>query len=229
MQGYGLTETSPVITSNNPYGVKLGTVGRPIRNVKIRIAEDGEIETAGPGVMLGYYKKEQATRETFTEDGWFRTGDIGEIDSDDYLKITDRKKELFKTSGGKYIAPSPIEQMIRSSRFVSQAVLIGNERNFATALIVPNFEMLDSYAKHKGFEPMSPAEYCRDPRIIDLFTRQIESSTEGLGKFETVKKFRLLDREFTVEGGELTPTMKLRRRIVDDKYKALIDEMYNEE
>ena len=229
MQGYGLTETSPVITSNNPSGVKLGTVGRPIRNVKIRIAEDGEIETAGPGVMLGYYKKEQATRETFTEDGWFRTGDIGEIDSDDYLKITDRKKELFKTSGGKYIAPSPIEQMIRSSRFVSQAVLIGNERNFATALIVPNFEMLDSYAKHKGFEPMSPAEYCRDPRIIDLFTRQIESSTEGLGKFETVKKFRLLDREFTVEGGELTPTMKLRRRIVDDKYKALIDEMYNEE
>lgn len=228
MQGYGLTETSPVISSNNPYGVKLGTVGRPIRNVKVRIAEDGEIETTGPGVMLGYYKKDEATRESFTEDGWFRTGDIGQIDEDGYLKITDRKKELFKTSGGKYIAPSPIEQLLRSSRFVSQAVLIGNERKFASALIVPNFEMLDSYAKHKGFEPMTPAEYCRDKRIIDLFGRQIREATAGLGKFETVKTFRLLERELTVDGGELTPTMKLRRRIVDEKYKALIDEMYAE-
>ena len=228
MQGYGLTETSPVITSNNPSGVKLGTVGRPIHNVKVRIALDGEIEAFGPGVMLGYYKKEQATREAFTDDGWFRTGDIGEIDEEGYLKITDRKKELFKTSGGKYIAPSPIEQLLRSSRFVSQAVLIGNERRFASALIVPNFEMLDSYARHKGFEPMPPAEYSRDPRILDLFARQIESATKGLGKFETVKKFRLLDKEMTVEGGELTPTMKLRRRIVDEKYKELIEEMYAE-
>ena len=179
--------------------------------------------------MLGYYRKEQATRDAFTKDGWFRTGDIGEIDREGNLKITDRKKELFKTSGGKYIAPSPIEQMIRSSRFVSQAVLIGDERKFASALIVPNFDMLDSYAKHKGFEPMTPAEYCRDPRIIDLFKRQIDTATSGLGRFETVKKFRLLENEFTVEGGELTPTMKLRRRIVDEKYKALIDEMYAEE
>jgi long-chain acyl-CoA synthetase len=229
MQGYGLTETSPVITSNNPSAIRLGTVGRPIRNVKVRTAEDGEIETQGPGVMLGYYKKERATREAFTDDGWFRTGDVGEIDEDGFLKITDRKKELFKTSGGKYIAPSPIEQLLRSSRFVSQAVLIGNERKFAAALIVPNFDMLDSYAKHKGFAPMTPSEYCRDSRIIDLFERQIASATEGLGKFETVKKFRLVDREFSVEGGELTPTMKLRRRIVDEKYRALIDEMYAEE
>ena len=229
MQGYGLTETSPVLTSNNPEAVKLGTVGRPIRNVRVRVAQDGEIEATGPGVMLGYYKKEQATREAFTDDGWFHTGDIGEIDAEGYLKITDRKKELFKTSGGKYIAPSPIEQLLRSSRFVSQAVLIGNERKFASALIVPNFEMLDSYARHKGFGPMTPSEYCRDPRIIDLFARQIETVTKGLGKFETVKKFRLLDRELTVEGGELTPTMKLRRRVVDEKYKALIDEMYAEE
>jgi long-chain acyl-CoA synthetase len=229
MQGYGLTETSPVLTSNNPSGVKLGTVGRPIRNVRVRVAQDGEIEAMGPGVMLGYYKKEQATREAFTDDGWFRTGDIGEIDEAGYLKITDRKKELFKTSGGKYIAPSPIEQLLRSSRFVSQAVLIGNERKFASALIVPNFDMLDSYARHKGLEPMGPAEYCRDKRIIDLYARQIEAVTEGLGKFETVKKFRLLERELTVEGGELTPTMKLRRRVVDEKYKELIDEMYAED
>ena len=229
MQGYGLTETSPVLTSNNPSGVKLGTVGRPIRNVRVRVAHDGEIEATGPGVMLGYYNKEQATREAFTDDGWFRTGDIGEIDDAGYLKITDRKKELFKTSGGKYIAPSPIEQLLRSSRFVSQAVLIGNERKFASALIVPNFDMLDSYVRHKGLEPMGPAEYCRDKRIIDLYSRQIEAVTEGLGKFETVKKFRLLERELTVEGGELTPTMKLRRRAVDEKYKELIDEMYAED
>lgn len=228
MQGYGLTETSPVITSNNPEASRLGTVGKPIHNAKVRIAADGEIEAFGPGVMLGYYNKPEATREAFTEDGWFRTGDIGEIDADGYLRITDRKKELFKTSGGKYIAPSHIEQMIRSSRFVNQAVLIGNERKFAAALIVPNFDMLDSYAKHKGFKPMSPAEYCRDPRIIDLFERQVAAVTKGLAKFETVKKIALLEKELTVEGGELTPTMKLKRRVIDEKYKNLIDRIYSE-
>lgn len=229
MQGYGLTETSPVITSNNPRESRLGTVGKPIHNVKVRIAADGEVEAFGPGVMLGYYNKEQATRDAFTDDGWFRTGDIGEIDADGFLKITDRKKELFKTSGGKYIAPSPIEQMIRSSRFVNQAVLIGNERKFASALIVPNFEMLDSYAKHKGIQPMSHSEFCRDERIIDLFERQIAAATKGLAKFETVKKIALLENEMTVDTGELTPTMKLKRRVIDEKYKAIIDSLYPEE
>ncbi len=228
MQGYGLTETSPVIASNNPVDMKLGTVGKPIRNTKVRIAEDGEIEASGPGVMLGYYKKEQATRETFTEDGWFRTGDIGEIDDEGFLKITDRKKELFKTSGGKYIAPSPIEQMIRSSRFVNQVVLIGNERKFASALIVPNFDMLDSYAKHKGFKPMSPTEYCGDPKIVDLFERQVTTATKGLAKFETVKKIALLEKELSVDGGELTPTLKMKRRVIDTKYKDVIDRIYTE-
>lgn len=226
MQGYGLTETSPVITSNNPIDTKLGTVGKPIRNTKVRIASDGEIEATGPGIMLGYYKKEQATRDAFTDDGWFRTGDIGEIDDEGFLKITDRKKELFKTSGGKYIAPSPIEQMIRSSRFVNQAVLIGNERKFAAALIVPNFEMLDSYAKHKGFKQMTPAEYCKDPKILDLFERQVAAATKGLAKFETVKKIALLENELSVDGGELTPTMKMKRRVIDTKYKDLIDQLY---
>ncbi len=226
MQGYGLTETSPVITSNNPEASRLGTVGRPIRNMEVRIAADGEIEAYGPGVMLGYYNKEQATRDVFTEDGWFRTGDIGELDADGFLRITDRKKELFKTSGGKYIAPSPIEQMIRSSRFVNQAVLVGNERKFAAALIVPNFEMLDSYAAHKGFTKMTHAEYCRDPKIIDLFERQVAAATKGLSQFESVKKIALLEQELTVEDGELTPTMKLKRRVIDEKYKAVIDEIY---
>jgi len=226
MQGYGLTETSPVVSSNNPSAVKAGTVGRPIRNVSVRIAEDGEIEVFGPGVMAGYYRKEQATNEAFTADGWFRTGDIGTVDSDGYLKITDRKKELFKTSGGKYIAPAHIEQMIVASRFVSQVVLVGNERKFPAALIVPNFEMLASYAQLKGLELKTPAEFCTHPRILDLFERQIESHTAGLAQFEKVKKIALLDRELTVENGELTPTLKTKRRVVDERYKEIIDQLY---
>lgn len=226
MQGYGLTETSPVISSNNPTNIRVGTVGKPIRNVEVRIAADGEIETRGPGVMLGYYHKEEATREAFTEDGWFRTGDIGDLDADGYLTITDRKKELFKTSGGKYIAPSHIEQMIKSSRFVNQVVLVGNERKFPAALIVPNFEMLESYAELKGLEIKTPADFCSHERIRNLFERQIAQHTKGLAQYETVKKFVLIENELTVESGELTPTLKVKRRVVDQNYKALIDGMY---
>ncbi len=226
MQGYGLTETSPVISSNNPTDIRLGTVGKPIRNVQARIAEDGEIEVRGPGVMLGYYKKEDATRDAFTVDGWFKTGDIGTIDKDGFLRITDRKKELFKTSGGKYIAPSPIEQMIKSSRFVSQVVLIGNERKFPAALIVPNFEQLESYAKLKGLALKTPAEFCASPRIIDLIERQMAGVTQSLSQFEKAKKIALLDHELTVEGGELTPTLKVKRRVIDEKYKDVIDRIY---
>lgn len=228
MQGYGLTETSPVISSNNPYAVKLGTVGRPIHNTRIRIASDGEVEVTGPGVMLGYYNKPEATRDVFTEDGWFKTGDIGEIDDDGFLRITDRKKELFKTSGGKYIAPSPIEQMIRSSRFVSQAVLVGNERKFAAALIVPNFDMLESYVNLKHLRASTPAEMCSNPRIIDLLERQVAAATAGLARYETVKKIALLDKELSVEGGELTPTLKIKRRVVEQKYKDVIEKLYSD-
>lgn len=226
MQGYGLTETSPVISSNNPSASRVGTVGRPIRNVQARIASDGEIEVTGPGVMQGYYNKEAETKEAFTEDGWFRTGDIGEIDNDGFLKITDRKKELFKTSGGKYIAPSLIEQMIRSSRFVSQAVLVGDGRKFPAALIVPNFEMLESYARLKELEISTTEEFCKHPRIINLFARQIEAATVSLAQYEKVKAFALLKSELTVESGDLTPTLKVKRRVVDEKYQALIDEIY---
>ena len=228
MQGYGLTETSPVLTSNNPGSSRLGSVGRPIRNVQIRIADDGEIEAKSPGVMLGYYNKPEATRDAFTEDGWFRTGDIGQLDEDGFLFVTDRKKELFKTSGGKYIAPAPIEQKIRSSRFVNQVVLVGNDRKYAVALIVPNFDMLESYVKHKGLPAMTRPEYCKDPRIIDLMERQVASATKVLARFESVKKIALLENEFTVEGGELTPTMKVKRRVIDQKYKDLIDRTYSE-
>jgi long-chain acyl-CoA synthetase len=226
MQGYGLTETSPVISSNNPFAARLGTVGRAIRNVKVRIAADGEIEATGPGVMLGYYKKDNATADAFTPDGWFRTGDIGTLDDDGFLKITDRKKELFKTSGGKYIAPSPIEQMIRASRFVSQVVLVGNERKFPAALIVPNFEQLESYAHLKSLNLKTPREFCESPRIVDLLERQVAGLTQGLSQYEKVKKIVLLENELTVEGGELTPTLKVKRRVIDEKYRAVIDKIY---
>jgi len=228
MQGYGLTETSPVVTSNNPSASRVGTVGRPIRDVQVRIASDGEIEVRGPNVMLGYYHKDAATKAAFTDDGWFKTGDIGEIDDDGFLKITDRKKELFKTSGGKYIAPSPIEQMLRSSRFVNQAVLVGNERKFPAALIVPNMEMLESYAKLKEIDISSEDEYYTNPLILDLFTRQIEAMTPGLSKFEKVKRFALLKQELTIESGELTPTLKVKRRVVDEKYKDVIDKIFRD-
>ncbi|MDQ3180022.1 MAG: long-chain fatty acid--CoA ligase, partial [Acidobacteriota bacterium] len=226
MQGYGLTETSPVISSNNHLNLRMGTVGKTIRNVEIRIAADGEIEVSGPNVMLGYYNKPEATRDAFTEDGWFKTGDIGAIDKDGFLKITDRKKELFKTSGGKYIAPSPIEQMITGSRFVSQVVLVGNGRKFPAALIVPNFEQLENYAKLKHLDLKTPAEFCRNPRIINLIERQIAELTANLSRYEKVKRIALLERELTVEGGELTPTLKVKRRVVNEKYGAIIERIY---
>ncbi len=228
MQGYGLTETSPVVTTNTGMHARLGTVGKPIRNVQVRIAEDGEIEVSGANVMLGYYNKPEATREAFTADGWFKTGDIGTLDSDGFLKITDRKKELFKTSGGKYIAPSPIEQLIKASRFVSQVVLVGNERNFPAALIVPNFEQLGNYSKIKNLDIKSPAEFCSHPRIIDLIERQITELTQNLSHYEKVKKIALLENELTVEGGELTPTLKVKRRVVDEKYRAIIEKIYSD-
>jgi long-chain acyl-CoA synthetase len=192
----------------------------------VRIADDGEIETRGPQVMRGYWNKPAETRAVFTDDGWFKTGDIGSLDADGYLTITDRKKELLKTSGGKYIAPQPIEQLIKSSRFVNQVVVIGNDRKFASALIVPDWEQLESYAKLKGLNLSTRAEFCRHPRIIDLFERQIAARTQNLAQFEKIKRIALLGEELTVEGGELTPTLKVKRRVVDQKYRDVIDRIY---
>ncbi|HEY0458038.1 MAG TPA: long-chain fatty acid--CoA ligase [Pyrinomonadaceae bacterium] len=228
MQGYGLTETSPVISSSNPIDMRLGTVGKPIRNTEVRIAADGEIEVSGAGVMLGYFNKPDATRDAFTEDGWFKTGDIGEFDRDGFMKITDRKKELFKTSGGKYIAPSPIEQRIKGSRFVSQVVLVGNDRKFPAALIVPSFEQLESFARNERLSLKTPKDFCADERIVKLIESEVAELTKDLSKFEKVKKIALLEQEMTVEGGELTPTLKVKRRVVDEKYKDVIDKIYAE-
>jgi long-chain acyl-CoA synthetase len=226
IQGYGLTETSPVITASSIEENRVGTVGKPIRNVQVRIAPDGEIETRGPNVMRGYYNKPEETRAVFSEDGWFKTGDIGTIDAEGFLRITDRKKELFKTSGGKYIAPQPIEQLIKGSPFVNQVVLIGNGRRFPAALIVPNWDRIESYAKLKGIETSAHADLCKHPRIIDLFERQLAGLTSDLAQFEKVKKIGLLENELTIESGELTPTLKVKRRVVDEKYRDLIDSLY---
>ncbi|MCW5961760.1 MAG: long-chain fatty acid--CoA ligase [Pyrinomonadaceae bacterium] len=228
MQGYGLTETSPVNTTNTPEFSRLGTVGKPIRNVQIRTADDGEIEVFGPNVMVGYFNKPEATREVFTNDGWLKTGDIGTIDDDGFLTITDRKKELFKTSGGKYIAPSPIEQLIKGSRYVNQVVLVGNERKFPAALIVPSFEDLEHFARSVDLKIESPAEFCSHPKILELFEAEIEKACERLSRYEKVKKIALIPEELTVEGGEMTPTLKIKRRVVNEKYSGVIDRIYDD-
>jgi long-chain acyl-CoA synthetase len=228
VQGYGLTETSPVISAGQLHDNRVGTSGKPIRHVQVRIAADGEIETRGPQVMLGYWNKPEETRAAFTDDGWFRTGDVGYLDSDGYLTITDRKKELLKTSGGKYIAPQPIEQLIKTSRFVNQVVVIGDSRKFPAALIVPDWQQLDGYAQYKGYDLRTRADFCRDPRIIDLFERQIAARTRDLAQFEKIKRVALLETEFTLEGGELTPTLKVKRRVIDEKYRVVIDQLYRE-
>ncbi len=227
VQGYGLTETSPVITAGIAEDNRVGTVGKAIGNVEVRIATDGEIESRGPNVMQGYYNKREETRAVFTDDGWFKTGDIGTLDEDGFLRITDRKKELFKTSGGKYIAPQPLEQMIKGSRFVNQVVLVGNARKFPAALIVPDWERVESYAQLKGIKASGRAELCKHPRIIDLFERQVAGLMPDLAQYERVKKVALLENELTIEGGELTPTLKVKRRVVDEKYRDVIDELYS--
>jgi long-chain acyl-CoA synthetase len=231
VQGYGLTETSPVIAAGTLEDNRIGTVGRPIKNVEVRIAPDGEIETRGPNVMRGYYRKPAETRAVLTDDGWFKTGDIGLLDADGFLKITDRKKELFKTSGGKYIAPSAVEGRIKGSRFVNQVVLIGHGRKYAAALIVPDWDQLRAYTQHKGIRDAgdTPAELCRDARILDLMQRQVDSLCADLSQYERVKRVALLERELSIEGGELTPTLKVKRRVVDEKYRDVIARLYAEE
>ncbi len=230
LQGYGLTESSPVITANSAIQNRLGSVGRTIPGVTVRIADDGEILCAGPNVMKGYFNKPTESEAALKSDAegvvWLQTGDIGHLDSDGFLFITDRKKDLLKTSGGKYIAPQPIENAIKQSRFVSQAVVIGDQQKFPAVLIVPNMEALSSYATLKGIRYGDSADLLRDPRIVDLFERQVAKYTSHLAQFEKIKAVGLIPNELTVESGELTPTLKVRRRIVVEKYKDLIAALY---
>jgi long-chain acyl-CoA synthetase len=226
-EGYGLTETSPVITCNRPSFVKPGTVGLPLEQVELKIAADGEILTRGPHVMKGYFKKPAATAEAIDADGWFHTGDIGFLDAEGALVITDRKKDIIVTSGGKNIAPQPIENRLKANKFFTEVVMIGNKRNFAAALVVPNFDVLEPWAKAQGIAAASRDELVRRPEVAAHYQALVNEMTPDLAQFEKIKKLALLTREFSQEAGEITPTLKVKRRVVEERYKPLIDAMYS--
>ena len=232
LQGYGLTESSPGITSCSDTHNRLGSVGRAIPGVTIKIADDGEILATGKNIMQGYYNKPEETAATLETDAegrvWLHTGDIGQLDKDGYLFITDRKKDLLKTSGGKYIAPQPIENLIKRSRFVNQVVIIGNDRKFPAALIVPQLDVLKAHAEQLGINAGSTAELIAHPQIVSLIENEIAQCTTELSQYEKIKAVLLLDHELTVESGELTPTLKVKRRVVVEKHKKAIDRLYHE-
>jgi long-chain acyl-CoA synthetase len=231
MEGYGLTETSPVISVNMMADrhFKIGTVGKPIDKVQVRIAEDGEVLCKGPNVMMGYYKNEEKTKEVLTEDGWFHTGDIGEIDAEGFLKITDRKKEIFKTSGGKYVAPQVMENTFKASMFIEQIMVIGENRKHPAALIVPSFDHIKDYYGHKHVSYPGPEKVITDPLFVKKIEKVINHYNEGFGKWEQIKKWEFLMEPFSIQGGELTPTLKLKRKAILSKYEGLVNKIYSEE
>jgi long-chain acyl-CoA synthetase len=225
-QGYGLTETSPVVSANCPNANRVGSVGKPIRHVDVRIAEDGEIFVHGPCVMRGYYEKPEETRAVISRDGWLATGDIGRVDADGYLYVTDRKKDLFKTAAGKFVAPQPIENLLRSRPLILNAVLVGDKRKFIAALIVPNFSVVDSAARQQGRSFASHEQLAADSWVHDLIGKEVEGVNASLAQYETIKRFSLLDHDFTFDGGQLTYTLKLKRRVVEERYAKVIEGLY---
>ncbi|HXS75131.1 MAG TPA: long-chain fatty acid--CoA ligase [Terracidiphilus sp.] len=228
-EGYGLTETSPVIALNNPEVHRMGAVGKSLSNVELRLADDGELLVRGPSIFVGYWNKPDANAECFNADGWFSTGDIARFDQDGFLYITDRKKELLKTSGGKLVAPQPIENKLKNSVMVAQVALVGDKHKFISALIAPNFAALDGWARHAGLESLDRRAMVSDSRVVALFAEVVREANSGLANFETIKRFRLVPDEWTQDSGELTPSMKLKRRVINAKYAAEIDELYADE
>ncbi len=226
LEGYGLTETSPVIAVNTPWNNRQGSVGKPIEGAEVKIAGDGEICTRGPYVMRGYFNKPEATAEVIDREGYFHTGDIGRLDEDGYLYITDRKKDLIVTSAGKNIAPQPIENLMKTHPLIAEIVMVGNARNYPTALVVPNFENLVRVAAENGVANASRQELVANPRVIELVEHAITSMSKELAQYEKIKKITLLPIEFSIDAGELTPTLKVKRRVVEAKHKDLIDRMY---
>jgi long-chain acyl-CoA synthetase len=226
LEGYGLTETSPVITVNRIERLKPGSVGLPLEGVEVKVADDGEILTRGPHVMKGYYNRPEATAETIGKDGWLHTGDVGVIDNDGFLIITDRKKDILVTSGGKNIAPQPIENHLKTNKFFTEVVMVGNKRNYPAALIVPNFDSLEKWARETGVGFASREELVDRPEVAEHYKLLINEMSTELAQFERIKKVAVLPREFTIEAGELTPTLKVKRRVIEQKYKDAIDRMY---
>ncbi|NOZ75349.1 MAG: long-chain fatty acid--CoA ligase, partial [FCB group bacterium] len=228
LEGYGLTETSPVITVNRIELYKFGTVGPPIEGVEVKIAEDGEILCRGDNVMKGYYNNPEATKEVLDEDGWFHTGDVGEFDEDGYLRITDRKKNLIVTSGGKNIAPAPLENALTKSKYIEQCLVIGDRRKFISALVVPSFEALYDWAKANNVAIDDHSELVQNEKVIALYNGVVEESMAEFAKYEKVKKITILPNPWTIEDGELTPKLSVKRKVVESKYKAEIDAIYGE-
>jgi long-chain acyl-CoA synthetase len=228
-EGYGLTETSPVISLNTPVKHRMGATGMPIGNVELKVAEDGELLVRGPSVFPGYWNRPEANAECFDADGWFKTGDIGHFDADGFLFITDRKKELLKTSGGKMVAPQPIENKLKNSILVAQAALVGDKHKFISALISPNFTALEDWAKQHNVEAGTRAQLVADSRVTALYGEIIREVNGTLANFETLKRFRVVADEWTQESGELTPSIKLKRRVITQKYAGVISELYADE
>jgi long-chain acyl-CoA synthetase len=227
-EGYGLSETAPVLNVNTPNAVKMGTVGKAIPGVQLQIAGDGEILAKGPNIMKGYWNLAEATAEVIDQEGWFHTGDIGEIDSEGFLRITDRKKELIINAYGKNVAPAPIESSLKSSRFIGQAVAIGDRRKFLSALLVPDFEVLKPWAEKQGIGTASNEALLKDPKVRALYAAEVQAVNAHLASFEKIVAWELLPNEFTLETGELTPTQKVKRRVVNKKYGDIIERLYNE-
>ncbi len=227
LEGYGLTETSPVIAVNTLEDIKFGSVGKLMPGVEVKIAEDGEILTKGPHVMKGYYKMEAETQEVI-KDGWFYTEDVGYLDDEGFLTITDRKKDLIVTAGGKNVAPQPIENILKTNPYISSAVIIGDKRKFISALIVPNFEKLEEYANANNISYSDYGDLVKNDMVVNFIESEINRATPGLASYEKVKKVALLDREFEIEKGEITPTLKVKRNIIEQKYRGTIDNIYQE-
>lgn len=225
-EGYGLTETSPVVSASvcTLEDMRIGYVGKLISDVEVKIASDGEILVKGPNVMQGYYKQPELTEEVL-QNGWFHTGDIGQMHGE-YLKITDRKKEMFKTSGGKYIAPQAMENKFKESSLIDQLIVVGENKNYPSALVIPSFDALKDYCQYKGIPYTGDAEMIKKPEIIEKYNREIEELNKFFGKWEQIKRFKLLQDPWSIESGELTPTMKLKRKVIHQKFEKEIEELY---
>ena len=226
-EGYGLTETSPVIAINTPSAHKFGTVGRPLANLEVRIAHDMEILVRGPSVFRAYWNRPDETRDAFV-DGWFKTGDIGSLDEEGFLSVTDRKKDLLKTSGGKFIAPQPLEACLKLNALVGTAVVLGDRRKFPSVIISPAFPLLEEWARANHISFSSREQLIADPRVKTLYEGILDDVNLGLARFERIKKILLVTDEFTANDGTLTPTLKLRRRAIEERYRQQIDDLYNE-
>jgi long-chain acyl-CoA synthetase len=228
-EGYGLTETSPVIAVNTPQARRVGTVGRIIPGVEVKIAEDGEILSRGPHIMKGYWNNDDATRQAIDPDGWFHTGDIGEIDADGFLKITDRKKDIIINAYGKNIAPQPLEALLKSSPYIGTPVLVGDRRKYLIALLVPNFDKLERDAKAMGVQFNSREELIADAKVQQIYQTEIDRFNQNLDRQEKIRRFALLPRDFTIDADEITPSLKVKRKMIDKKYKEIIDQLFIDE